>query len=582
MTGTTEMRSIYSGPIRRALENLERKVNSAGGASYISGTYSGTATPLPVAKAPGEQWIVGTPVPTAAPVNPAGGAATAGDIIEWTGSKWINVGKTQGATGPTGPAGPQGVPGPTGSTGATGPTGPPGGSTSTFEYNYITTITPPPATGTFRANNATPSATTVVWVYRIDINGTDRKPLLMSAKTGSSLYIQDVNNSDSYVVHRLTADAVDSGNYVTFNVVFDRAGTVGLTGNNRCLVGVIVQGAQGPVGPTGPAGPTGPTGATGPQGPQGTTGATGPASTVPGPQGPQGPTGPTGADSTVPGPQGPAGATGTTGATGSQGIQGPQGATGAAGVVQAVVAGANVTVNSTNPAQPVVAAPNVLRTDTAPLQTVASGVTASGALTGSSLTASSGNILTTAGNVISGATPSDVAIGVLLRSDGVIASTMNDPSPVSTANMVLQRTGAPAGVTGPYIQFRRLAGSATIGSIAIVAGPGVAYNTTSDYRLKDDLGPVEEPAERLRLLRPRHIRWKEDGTEQDAFLAHEVAEVVPDAVTGEKDAVDEDGAIEVQQIDASRLIPLLTAALQQALGRIDSLEQRIVQLEAVA
>lgn len=223
---------------------------------------------------------------------------------------------TPGPPGPVGPVGPVGPAGPPGAASTVpGPQGPAGGSTSTFEYNYITTITAPPATGTFRSNNATATAVTVVWVHRVDINGTDRKPLLMAAKSGSSLYVQDVNNSDSFVVHKLTADPTDSGNYVTFNVVFDRAGGTALTGNNRCLVGVVV---TGPPGPQGPQGPQGPTGATGSQGPTGSTGATG--------------------------------------------SQGPTGATGAAGVVQAVVAGTNVTVDSTNPANPIVSASGVVPT----------------------------------------------------------------------------------------------------------------------------------------------------------------------------------------------------------------------------
>ena len=106
---------------------------------------------------------------------------------------------------------------------------------------------------------------------------------------------------------------------------------------------------SGPAGPTGPAGttgPAGPTGATGTQGPKGDQG-------VQGPTGPTGATGATGADSTVPGPPGPQGD------PGSQGIQGPQGIQGVAGtpgVVQAVVAGTNVTVDSTNPAAPIVSA----------------------------------------------------------------------------------------------------------------------------------------------------------------------------------------------------------------------------------
>jgi hypothetical protein len=77
-------------------------------------------------------WIIGTPVPTVAPPNPSGGAATTGDVIQWTGTAWINIGKTTGPEGPAGPTGPQGPAGatgpqgPTGATGAIGPQGPTG------------------------------------------------------------------------------------------------------------------------------------------------------------------------------------------------------------------------------------------------------------------------------------------------------------------------------------------------------------------------------------------------------------------------------------------------------------------------
>ena len=64
------------------------------------------------------------------------------------------------------------------------------------------------------------------------------------------------------------------------------------------------------------------------------------------------------------------------------------------------------------------------------------------------------------------------------------------------------------------------------------------------------------------------------------FLAHEVAEVVPEAVSGEKDAVDEEGKIDPQGIDQGKLVPLLTVALQETLAKVESLETRIEQLEA--
>ena len=65
----------------------------------------------------------------------------------------------------------------------------------------------------------------------------------------------------------------------------------------------------------------------------------------------------------------------------------------------------------------------------------------------------------------------------------------------------------------------------------------------------------------------------------DGFLAHEAQEVVPEAVTGEKDAVDEEGNPDYQSIDQAKLVPLLTAALQEALTKIEDLETRLSQLE---
>ena len=66
----------------------------------------------------------------------------------------------------------------------------------------------------------------------------------------------------------------------------------------------------------------------------------------------------------------------------------------------------------------------------------------------------------------------------------------------------------------------------------------------------------------------------------DGFIAHEAAEVVPECVTGAKDEVDEDGNPQYQSIDQSKLVPLLTAALQEAIAKIESLEARITALEA--
>jgi hypothetical protein len=207
--------------------------------------------------------------------------------------------------------------------------------------------------------------------------------------------------------------------------------------------------------------------------------------------------------------------------------------------------------------------------------------TMSGSLTAPSLTASTGNIVTSAGNVtapagqvVAGNTPSDVAVGTLLRSDGVISGTVNDPTSLSTPSLVLQRTGTSAGVGGAYIDFRRLAGGTRIGSVTIVAGPGVAYNTTSDRRMKDIIGEVVDPVDRLLDLHPRRLQWKAEpqADEFDGFIADEVATVVPAAVTGDPDAVDDNGNIAPQQLDVSRLVPLLVAAVQELAGRVVELE----------
>ena len=109
------------------------------------------------------------------------------------------------------------------------------------------------------------------------------------------------------------------------------------------------------------------------------------------------------------------------------------------------------------------------------------------------------------------------------------------------------------------------------------------FNTSSDYRLKENKEDVVDGIERLKQLKPYKFNWKSDPNEVkvkvDGFFAHEVQDIVPEAITGEKDAVQEDGKIIPQQIDQSKLVPLLTAALQEAITKIETLEERINALE---
>jgi len=142
-----------------------------------------------------------------------------------------------------------------------------------------------------------------------------------------------------------------------------------------------------------------------------------------------------------------------------------------------------------------------------------------------------------------------------------------------------------------------------IGSITTTAS-ATAYNTSSDYRLKTDAQPMTGASARVQALNPVNFAWKVDGSRVDGFLAHEAQEVVPEAVTGTKDAMrdeeyevtsavlDDNGNVvteavmgtrsvpDYQGIDQSKIVPLLTAALQEALQRIEALEARITALEA--
>jgi len=147
-----------------------------------------------------------------------------------------------------------------------------------------------------------------------------------------------------------------------------------------------------------------------------------------------------------------------------------------------------------------------------------------------------------------------------------------------------------------------------VGSIR-TNGSATNFNTSSDYRLKTDAQPMTNAITTFKQLKPVNFEWIADGTRVDGFLAHELQEVIPEAVTGTKDAMmDEEyevtpaieatfddegveltGAVEavmgtrsvpdMQGIDQSKIVPLLTAALQEALSEIESLKTRVQTLE---
>jgi hypothetical protein len=116
----------------------------------------------------------------------------------------------------------------------------------------------------------------------------------------------------------------------------------------------------------------------------------------------------------------------------------------------------------------------------------------------------------------------------------------------------------------------------TAGEIRL-GGPGVLYIDFSDYRLKENVVPLSNAVTKLKQLAPKRFNFidrPEAGT-IDGFIAHEVQAVVPQAVSGEKDEIDENGKPRYQGVDSSNLVPLLTAALQEALARIEALEAKV-------
>jgi hypothetical protein len=182
----------------------------------------------------------------------------------------------------------------------------------------------------------------------------------------------------------------------------------------------------------------------------------------------------------------------------------------------------------------------------------------------------------------------------------------------------------------PVLQFNTALGNkthaffrvnGTVAGTITTSGTSTAYNTSSDYRLKEDDVSMTDATERVKALRPINFAWKSDGSRVDGFFAHELQEIVPEAATGSKDAMkveeyeitpavykdvttpaveavlDEDGVViteavaestesvlvteavmgtrsvpDYQGIDQSKLVPLLTATIQELIARIEALE----------
>ena len=172
------------------------------------------------------------------------------------------------------------------------------------------------------------------------------------------------------------------------------------------------------------------------------------------------------------------------------------------------------------------------------------------------------------------------------------SSTANQPTIISSKE-------ASGTASSNHFLFQNTNG--TVGSVT-TSGSSTAYNTSSDYRLKENVALMSGSIDRIKQLKPSTWSWKLDGSHGEGFIAHEAQTVVPEAVTGTKDAMrteeyevtpavlDDDSVVtkavmgtrevpDYQGIDQSKLVPLLTAALQEAITKIEDLETRIQALE---
>jgi hypothetical protein len=113
-----------------------------------------------------------------------------------------------------------------------------------------------------------------------------------------------------------------------------------------------------------------------------------------------------------------------------------------------------------------------------------------------------------------------------------------------------------------------------------VSGSSTAYNTSSDYRLKHDVQPMDAGLATINALNPVNYKWNSDNSGGEGFIAHELQAVIPLAVTGEKDAVDEDGNIKPQGVDYSKIVVHLVAAIQELSAKNDALEAANAAFEA--
>ena len=170
-------------------------------------------------------------------------------------------------------------------------------------------------------------------------------------------------------------------------------------------------------------------------------------------------------------------------------------------------------------------------------------------------------------------TGGDISLGINNISGAFLQTDWTNSKFITTFTFESQKTGYTSGYR--YKKFMNTASE--IGSISMASTSTVAFNTSSDYRLKQDVVPIKNPLERLMKLQPKNYRFIADALDEcccncyiDGFIAHEIQEIIPICVSGEKDDPNQ-----MQSIDYSKLTPICVGAIQELNNKVDKMQEMI-------
>lgn len=182
---------------------------------------------------------------------------------------------------------------------------------------------------------------------------------------------------------------------------------------------------------------------------------------------------------------------------------------------------------------------------------------------GGTVTPSQFMTLDTSGNFLVGTTTNTVTAG------GIALQPSGTSTNASNINI-----GHPTGAASGSVYSQYIYNGTLIGSITQNGTTGVAYNTTSDYRLKADVAPIASSGAFIDALKPVTYTWKSDGSHGTGFIAHELQAVSPTSVTGSKDAVDADGLPVYQAVEygSAEVIAMLVAEIQALRRRLHAVD----------